>query len=63
MSKASEFQTYAGECLLWAKNADSVEKRNQCLDLARIWIEAAAKAGGRDVEVDVAIEPLEWKAR
>jgi hypothetical protein len=64
MSKATEFQACANECLSWAKSADTVEKRNQFLDLARVWIQAATEAGGHDgAEVDAAIEPLGWKAR
>jgi hypothetical protein len=44
MSKANEFQIYAGECLSWAKSANTEEKRHQFLDLARIWMQAATKA-------------------
>jgi hypothetical protein len=65
MSKATEFQTNASECLSWAKSADTDEKRNQFLDLARIWIKAATtEAGGHDgAGVVAALEPLGWKAR
>jgi hypothetical protein len=41
MSKANEYKIYAEECLGWAKTAETEEKRNEFLKLARTWMQAA----------------------
>jgi hypothetical protein len=43
----------------------TLEKRNQFLGPARIWLQAATKVDRSDAAevVDVAIDPVGWKAR
>jgi hypothetical protein len=39
--EARKYYGYAHECTRLAEHADSVEKRNKLLELARVWIDAA----------------------
>jgi hypothetical protein len=52
MSKANEFQIYAGECLSWAKSADTGEKRHQFLKLAQTWLRSAITAERQQISLD-----------
>jgi hypothetical protein len=39
--QAKKYRGYATECVRLAKQADSIEKRNKLLELARVWMDAA----------------------
>ena len=39
--QAKKYRDYASECLRLAQQADSIEKRNKLLELARVWADAA----------------------
>jgi hypothetical protein len=40
--EARKYYGYARECVRLARQAESVEKRNKLLELARVWVNAAA---------------------
>ena len=40
-SEAKKYEEYARECVRLATHADSKEARDQLLDLARVWMDAA----------------------
>jgi hypothetical protein len=40
-SEAKKYEEYARECVRLAGHADSPEARDQLLDLARVWMDAA----------------------
>jgi hypothetical protein len=54
MSSAEEFRAFAKECLDWAKTARSDPERSIFADMARTWIDAAARLEAGPV----AIEPV-----
>jgi hypothetical protein len=39
--QAKKYRGYATECVRLAQQADSIEKRNTLLELARVWMDAA----------------------
>jgi hypothetical protein len=39
--EARKYHAYARECSRLAEQADSIEKRNKLLELARVWLDAA----------------------
>ena len=39
--RAGKYRDYASECVRLAQQADSIEKRNKLLELARVWADAA----------------------
>lgn len=39
--ESSKYRRYASECVLLAQQADSIEKRNKLVELARVWTDAA----------------------
>ena len=39
--QAKKYRGYAIECVRLAKQAESIEKRNKLLELARVWADAA----------------------
>ena len=39
--QAKKYRDYASECVRLAQQADSIEKRNKLLELARVWADAA----------------------
>jgi len=39
--QARKYRDYASECVRLAQQADSIEKRNKLLELARVWADAA----------------------
>jgi hypothetical protein len=39
--EAKKYHRYAAECARLAQHAESVEKRNKLLELARVWLDAA----------------------
>ena len=39
--QAKKYRGYASECVRLARQADSIEKRNKLLELARVWADAA----------------------
>jgi hypothetical protein len=39
--RAKKYRDYASECVRLAEQADSIEKRNKLLELARVWADAA----------------------
>jgi hypothetical protein len=39
--QAKKYRDYASECVRLAQQADSIEKRNKLLELARVWMDAA----------------------
>jgi hypothetical protein len=39
--EAKKYRRYASECVRLAQQANSVEKRNKLVELARVWIDAA----------------------
>ena len=49
--EARKYYAYARECARLAEQANSVEKRNKLLELARVWMDAAL------VEEQAAVEP------
>ena len=52
MASANEFHTYAHECLQWAYEAQSEERREQFLSLARAWTHAALRRKGVMIPID-----------
>jgi hypothetical protein len=40
-SEAMKYEEYARECVRLAGHADTAEARDQLLDLARVWMDAA----------------------
>jgi hypothetical protein len=56
MSIPEDYQTYAQECLAWAREAKDDAERKAFLDMARAWTQAAAKVNSGVVPID--IEPL-----
>jgi hypothetical protein len=51
-SEAKKYEEYARECVRLAGHADTPEARDQLLDLARVWMDAAMteeEADGRRV--------------
>ena len=43
--QAKKYRGYAIECVRLAKHADSIEKRNKLLELARVWMDAVKRPG------------------
>jgi hypothetical protein len=39
--RAKKYRGYAIECVRLANHADTIEKRNKLLELARVWMDAA----------------------
>ena len=44
MSSAEEYREFAEECLGWAKTARSDQERRIFLQMAEVWLEAAARS-------------------
>ena len=44
--EAQKYQDYARECLRQAEEADTSERRDKLLELARVWADAAAAIEG-----------------
>ena len=61
-SEAKKYEEYARECVRLAGHADTTEARDQLLDLARVWMDAAMteeEAQRRKIRVDsAAARPL-----
>jgi len=57
MSKADEFRLYAQECMEDARAADDKAARKQFLDLADLWLKAAAKLDASPVNGETASFP------
>ena len=51
MTTSNEYQRFADECLRWARGAKSDAERKAFLDMARAWIQAAAKMNGLPIDV------------
>ena len=52
MASANEFHTYAHECLKWAYEAKTEDRREQFLSLARVWTHAALRRVGVMIPID-----------
>jgi hypothetical protein len=55
MSTANEYRQFAEECLRAARSATTEQEKKAFLDMAQLWIQAAAQvaAGGTDLDTDV----------
>jgi hypothetical protein len=49
MSESELYRRYADECLSFAKEAPSDDLRKTFVDMARTWVQAAAKIEGQPV--------------
>lgn len=47
MTTAREFRQYADECLRWASETKDEEQRQQFLDMASAWVQAASLQDGK----------------
>ena len=47
MTTATDYQEYAQECMQGARDAKRAPVRKQFLDLAKLWLEAAARLDTR----------------
>ncbi len=47
MTTAQDYRRYAEECLRWAREAKTDIERQQLLEIANTWIQAAAMENGK----------------
>ena len=59
MASAKEFREYADECMEWAKTVTSDRDRAIFFDMARNWLEAAARAEGSKISYKLRTKRLE----
>jgi hypothetical protein len=55
MTTSDEYQRFADECMGWARGAKTEAERKAFLDMARAWMQAAAKMN--DIPINVADDP------
>jgi hypothetical protein len=51
MATADEYHEYARECLIAAAKAETEDRRQQFIDIARTWTEAALRLQGFSREI------------
>jgi hypothetical protein len=57
-SEAKKYEDYARECVRLAGHADTPEARDQLLDLARVWMDAAMTEDEADKRKAAAVAAL-----
>ena len=62
MTTAAEFREYARECIESARDATSDPERLQFLDIAKLWLKAAARADAGTVVASQAIDKMNGHA-
>jgi hypothetical protein len=58
MTTSNEYRQYAEECLLWARETIDQTERQQFLDMASTWLQAAALNDGKLPTVSKAVSSL-----